>query len=310
MCRAWLWIHSPQYRRRRRRLISLVDRHAAGVLHGRTGAHLVGHRTDPADAGGDVRRLGEVPAHQQRLEVPGRLEDLEGHVGHRAVAHLDPQRPLALDPSQPFDADVRARPVPWVMAAPPLPRGPGRDPSALRERRPPWATASLEEGGCPGVERAEQPGHVDRRGALGRAAGRPASGVGRVGRPEAAEAAPADRGAQGTATGPGHRPQARRPLGHEQAHGAAPLALLADGVAGDDRAAPGQGGGDHLEQLVAVDRAAVELEVDVDVGGDRRRGLERRDVLGMGVDGGGVVARGGEVPERPGSPRRWRTPRW
>ena len=38
-------------------------------------------------------------------------------------------------------------------------------------------------------------------------------------------------------------------------------------------------GADHLEQLAPVDRAAVELEVDVHVVGDRRRGRERRDVL-------------------------------
>ena len=41
---------------------------------------------------------------------------------------------------------------------------------------------------------------------------------------------------------------------------------------------------DHLEQLALVDRAAVQLEVDRDVRGDRRRGRERRDVLGRGVD--------------------------
>ncbi len=66
---------------------------------------------------------------------------------------------------------------------------------------------------------------------------------------------------------------------------AAGLALLADGVAGDDGPAAGQEGGEHLEELVAVDRAAVQLEVDRDVRRDGRRGVERLDVLGVRVDG-------------------------
>jgi hypothetical protein len=35
---------------------------AQGLLHGMHRAHLVGHRADAADAGGDVRGLGEVAA--------------------------------------------------------------------------------------------------------------------------------------------------------------------------------------------------------------------------------------------------------
>ena len=46
------------------------------------------------------------------------------------------------------------------------------------------------------------------------------------------------------------------------------------------------------------DRAALELEVDVDVGRDRGRGLERRDVVGRGVDDDDEVLDVGEVPER------------
>ena len=63
-------------------------------------------------------------------------------------------------------------------------------------------------------------------------------------------------------------------------------------------------GADHLEQLALVDRAAVQLEVDVDVGGDRRRGLERRDVLGRGVDDRHEVLDVGEVAQRLDPARR------
>ena len=76
------------------------------------------------------------------------------------------------------------------------------------------------------------------------------------------------------------------------------LALDADAVGGDRGLALVEEGADHLEQLVAVDRAALELEVDVDVGRDRRRGLERRDVLGRGVDDRHEVLDVGEVAQR------------
>ncbi len=66
---------------------------------------------------------------------------------------------------------------------------------------------------------------------------------------------------------------------------------------GTDRRAPGQGGGEDLEELAPIDRAAVELVVDLDVGRDRGRGVERGEVLGVGVDGRGVGARGGEVAQ-------------
>ena len=70
---------------------------AADVLHRRDRAHLVGHRADPADAGGDVGHLRERPAAQERLEEPRRLEDLQPHLLDAAVAQADVQRSLALD---------------------------------------------------------------------------------------------------------------------------------------------------------------------------------------------------------------------
>ncbi len=55
----------------------LVDRDPAGVLHRPHRAHLVGDGADPADPGGDVRRLGECAPAQQRLEEPRRLVDAQ-----------------------------------------------------------------------------------------------------------------------------------------------------------------------------------------------------------------------------------------
>ena len=39
-------------------------RDAESILHGQAGAHLIGDRADPADPGGDVRRLGVVAPAQ------------------------------------------------------------------------------------------------------------------------------------------------------------------------------------------------------------------------------------------------------
>src|SRR5829696_6098743 len=94
------------------------------------------------------------------------------------------------------------------------------------------------------------------------------------------------------------RPEAGGAVGDHHADVAGPLALDADGVAGDRRRALVEEGADHLEQLVAVDRAALQLEVDVDVGRDRCRGLERGDVLRRGVDDRHEVLHVSEVPQR------------
>jgi hypothetical protein len=45
-------------------------------------------------------------------------------------------------------------------------------------------------------------------------------------------------------------------------------------MARDHRTAPAEPGRDHLEELVTVYRAAVQLEVDIDVGGDRSRRVQ------------------------------------
>jgi hypothetical protein len=75
----------------------LVDDDVASVLHSRTSTHLVSHRADAADASCDVGSFGEAAPHKHGLEIAGRLEDLERHLTHDAVVHLDPQGSLALD---------------------------------------------------------------------------------------------------------------------------------------------------------------------------------------------------------------------
>jgi hypothetical protein len=58
-------------------------------------------------------------------------------------------------------------------------------------------------------------------------------------------------------------------VGDHHAHVAAALALHADAVARDRRAALVEVGADDLQQLALVGRTAIELEIDRDVIGDR-----------------------------------------
>ena len=77
----------------------------------------------------------------------------------------------------------------------------------------------------------------------------------------------------------GDRTEARRPE-HHHAHVAAQLAFLAHARGGNGRLAVAERGADHLEQLILVDRTALQLEIDRDVRADRRRILERMHILG------------------------------
>src|SRR5450830_104650 len=122
-------------------------------------------------------------------------------------------------------------------------------------------------------------------------------GVRRLLRAEAAVATARKRRADGTATGLRHRAQAG---GAENlyAWGLAPLALGADGVGGYVRTPAREHCQKRVHELLLVDRAALQLEIDLDVVGDRRRGLERLDVLGMRVDDVRVLLHVGEVLER------------
>src|SRR4051794_38053408 len=95
--------------------------------------------------------------------------------------------------------------------------------------------ALLTEGGGRRMERAEDAHDVDVLDAepLEPASERP--GVRRLHRPEAAVAAAVVARAQRAAAGVRDRPEARRAVGHHDAHVAAPLALDADAVRLDRR---------------------------------------------------------------------------
>ena len=94
-------------------------------------------------------------------------------------------------------------------------------------------------------------------------------------RDASSEAAPIDRWTERSASSARHRAEAGDPLRDQEAHGAPHLALLAHGVAGNDRPAADQLGHDHLEQLATVDGTAIELEINLHVGGDGRGRAQR-----------------------------------
>ncbi|WVT80702.1 hypothetical protein VTA80_01860 [Pengzhenrongella phosphoraccumulans] len=75
----------------------------ARVLEREARAELVGDRADPADAGGDVRRLGPRPTPQERLVEAGRLEDPQLDRADVTVLDLEVHAPLALDARQRAD---------------------------------------------------------------------------------------------------------------------------------------------------------------------------------------------------------------
>ena len=85
-------------------LVGQLD--AADLLHRRGRARHVGDRADAADARGDVGRLRELPAAEERLEEARRLEDLELHLLELPVADADEHRPLALDAREVVGADL------------------------------------------------------------------------------------------------------------------------------------------------------------------------------------------------------------
>jgi hypothetical protein len=52
------------------------NRNAKGILHRMDRAHLIGDRTDAANAGSNIGRLGKVAATQQHFEQARWFEDL------------------------------------------------------------------------------------------------------------------------------------------------------------------------------------------------------------------------------------------
>ena len=103
---------------------AVVDRDAAGVLHRPHRAHLVGDRADAADPRGDVGRLGERAAAQQRLEEARRLVDAQLDVDDLAALEPHVHRALALDAGEVVGAD-RARALSARSCASPASRNAG-----------------------------------------------------------------------------------------------------------------------------------------------------------------------------------------
>ena len=74
-----------------------ADLDAAGHLHRRYRAHLVGDRADPADPGGDVGDLREAAPAQEGLEEAGRLIDVELDLLDLSAGDAHDHGALALD---------------------------------------------------------------------------------------------------------------------------------------------------------------------------------------------------------------------
>ncbi len=258
----------------------------AGVLDRSARRHLVGHRADPADPGGDVGRLGVSAPAQQRLEEPGRLVDLQPDVGDHVPVDPHVHGALALDPGQPGDAE--------------------RTVASVRHDTPPlWSPRVVMVTGRAAAN-AGAPALKVRNTRATPASSRPTSrsraisaGVlTRRGRAEAAVAAPPVGRAQRAAAGPGHRAQAGCAVRDQDARRAAGLALEAHAVPRQVRLAPQQQRGQRVQQLPPVDRAAVELQVDWHVRRRRGRGVQCGQVLGMGVDERPELRHVGEVAQR------------
>ena len=83
----------------------LGDLHAAQTLDRVDRARLIRDRADPADAGGDVGRLGEAAPAQQGFEEPRRLEDAQLDVLDVPALEPDRHRALALDAGEVVGAD-------------------------------------------------------------------------------------------------------------------------------------------------------------------------------------------------------------
>ena len=106
------------------------------------------------------------------------------------------------------------------------------------------------------------------------------AGVGRFLRAEASVATALIRRTKRAASAVRDRAETRRSVRHHHTNDAAAFALHADAMGRSVRRAPAEKRTDHVKQLLLVDRAAAELEIDRDMRSDRRGSSERRDVLG------------------------------
>ena len=120
-----------------------VHGHAARVLDGPAGAHLVGDRADAADAGGQVGRLGVGPAPEEGLEEPRRLVDADLHVDDLPVAGLDVHGPFAFDAGE--SLDVQAAISGRLVGHRDIPSRPARVRSRVRLTGTPTAAGAAAE---------------------------------------------------------------------------------------------------------------------------------------------------------------------
>jgi len=84
----------------------LVERDLTERLEGLARAHLVGHRTDTADASRDVGWLGERTTAQERLEEARWFEDAQPDIAHLTIVDLDDEATLALHASECCDTQT------------------------------------------------------------------------------------------------------------------------------------------------------------------------------------------------------------
>ena len=101
----WLSIHSPQVQEPPELAEWALDADPQRVLDRVDRAHLVGDRTDAADARGDVRGFLERAAAEEGLEEAGGLEYLQTNLLHPVAFDPDVERALAFDPRQVVDLD-------------------------------------------------------------------------------------------------------------------------------------------------------------------------------------------------------------
>src|SRR6476659_5880243 len=97
-----------------------LDLDADQVLEGVDRAHLVRDRADAADAGHDLEHLVGGPAHDERLEVARRLEDLQTRLADLPIPDRQVQGTLAFDTGEVLHLEAE---VTRVHRLPPPPVG-------------------------------------------------------------------------------------------------------------------------------------------------------------------------------------------
>ena len=99
-----------------------------------------------------------------------------------------------------------------------------------------------------------------------------------------------------TAAGLGDRTETRNTARHGHADGQSLFTLDANAVGRRSRASTMQKRGEHLEQLLLVDRTTAEFEIDDNMVSNRCAGTQRLDVLGMGIDKLHIIVDVNQIP--------------